>query len=104
MKKVKQENKDHHIEVDLVFGNLRFISEIERKYITNQIKLISKTLKELRVDLGFSQEELAEITAVSLPTIKAIEQNTRLPSLPMLLKILFFIDHQRTGKSRECLI
>lgn len=97
--KKKKEEKD-----GFIFENFEFVNNSERKYITHQLKLITKTLKELRVNVGFSQEELAEMIAVSLPTIKSIEQNVRLPSLPMLLKILYFLDHQSKEKSRDCLI
>lgn len=81
-----------------------FTSVAEKKYISNQLIKISNTIRDLRIELNMSQEELAEMTAVSVSTIKAIEQNKRTPSLPMLLKILFFIDQERHGKPRECLL
>ena len=65
---------------------------------------LGKKIQKLRKSMDLSQEELAEMTSVSVSSIKAIEQKKRIPSIPMLLKILYFIDHQRRGKARDCLL
>lgn len=49
---------------------------------------IADKIRESRKKRGLSQEEFAELTSVSLGTIKFLEENQRAPSLPMLLKIL----------------
>lgn len=53
---------------------------------------ISMQIQKRRIDLGYTQEELAEILDVSVGTIKTIEQGTRNPSLPMLIRISDALD------------
>jgi transcriptional regulator with XRE-family HTH domain len=48
----------------------------------------------LRKAKNITQEGLAELVSVSVSTIKFIEQGQRAPSLPMLLKILYFLDRK----------
>ncbi len=48
---------------------------------------IAKDIKERRSQLGISQQDLAEISEVSLATIKGIERGKGNPSLTTLEKI-----------------
>lgn len=48
---------------------------------------IAKDIKERRSQLGISQQDLAEISEVSLATIKDIERGKGNPSLTTLEKI-----------------
>lgn len=49
---------------------------------------IAKNIKERRSQLGISQQDLAEISEVSLATIKDIERGKGNPSLTTLKKII----------------
>ena len=46
---------------------------------------ITNRVKELRVELGWTQEELARATGVSRQSINSIERNRYVPSLPLAL-------------------
>lgn len=76
----------------LDFSNLTFQSASERKYVETNVEKIASKIRELRKQQGLSQEKLAELTSISVSTIKFIEQNQRAPSVPMLLKILYVLD------------
>lgn len=76
----------------LDFSNLTFQSNSERKYVETHVEKIASKVRELRKQQGLSQEKLAELTSISVSTIKFIEQNQRAPSVPMLLKILYVLD------------
>lgn len=45
------------------------------------------TLRQKRIDLGWTQEELAEKLDCEVTTIQAYEQKRRHPSLPTLLML-----------------
>lgn len=49
---------------------------------------IAKNIKKRRSQLGISQQDLAEISEVSLATIKDIERGKGNPSLTTLKKII----------------
>lgn len=51
------------------------------------LKLFGKTVASLRRHRGLTQEQLAEITDLSLPTIAAIERGLRWPRLGTLRRI-----------------
>lgn len=76
----------------LELSNLTFKSAQEKKFVKNSVANIAEKIKKLRIEKGFSQEELAEQVSISVSTIKFIEQNQRSPSLPMLFKILYILD------------
>ncbi|MBU6374362.1 MAG: helix-turn-helix transcriptional regulator [Bdellovibrionales bacterium] len=71
-------------------------STSERKYVEANVEKITSRIRELRKQQGLSQEKLAEVTSISVSTIKFIEQNQRAPSVPMLLKILFVLNKKAT--------
>lgn len=100
MKKKKKSDPSQH----LALANLHFANNGEEKYVRTHVSKIAAKIKELRVGLNVSQEELAEMTLVSVSTIKSIEQNQRSPSLPMLIKILYYLDQHPKSKKRECLL
>lgn len=76
----------------LELSNLNFTSNHEKKFVSSSIKRVAEKIKKLRLEKGYSQEELAEKISISVSTIKFIEQNQRAPSLPMLFKILYALD------------
>ena len=94
----------HATKSGISLTKLPHISNSQEKYIRMKLLKIAGTLQELRISFHLSQEELAELTSVSVSSIKAIEQNVRAPSLPMLLRILFIIDLKLKGKPRETII
>ena len=59
----------------------------EQKYVKSEVVLISAKLQAQRQKMGLTQEKMAEILNVSPETIRFIEQNRRIPSLPMLIRI-----------------
>lgn len=101
MKKIKKKKDPSS---HLALANLHFTNNGEEKYVRTQVSKIAARIKEMRVELNVSQEELAEMTLVSVSTIKSIEQNQRSPSLPMLIKILYYLDQHPKSKKRDCLI
>jgi DNA-binding XRE family transcriptional regulator len=76
----------------LDFSNLDFASKAERLYVKKCVEQVAVRLRRMRKDLGYSQEYLAELAAVSIGTIKSIELNQRSPSLPVLFKLLYVLD------------
>jgi len=64
----------------------------ERKAVQDTIESISVTLSKRRKELGLTQEILAEKVDMSVNTLKCIEQKTRIPSLPMLIRICFALN------------
>jgi len=51
---------------------------------------VVNNIKELRLKLGFTQEELAKKVGVSRQSIISIEQERYIPSLPLALKFSKF--------------
>jgi DNA-binding XRE family transcriptional regulator len=78
----------------LDFANLEFSGPAERAFVEDHVGRIAKKIQRLRKAKGITQEGLAELVSVSVSTIKFIEQGQRAPSLPMLLKILYFLDRK----------
>lgn len=62
--------------------NAAFKSVIDKEWAA-----IAGTLKKRRVDLGLTQNDLAERLESELTTIQAYEQKRRHPSLPTLLML-----------------
>jgi transcriptional regulator with XRE-family HTH domain len=62
--------------------------------VGDHVERIAKKIQRLRRAKSITQEGLAELVSVSVSTIKFIEQGQRAPSLPMLLKILYFLDRK----------
>ncbi len=59
----------------------------ELKYVKAEAAQISAKLQKRRHELGLTQEKLAELLDVTPETISFIEQNRRIPSLPMLIRL-----------------
>jgi len=71
---------------------LTFASAGERQYVRRRILELCERIQKRRKAAKLSQERLAELTSISVSTIKFIEQGQRVPSLAMLLKILYSLD------------
>jgi len=56
------------------------------------IKSIALKIAKKRKEAQLSQEALAELTELSLSTIRFIECQQRTPSLPVLSKIMYTLD------------
>ncbi len=80
----------------LELSNLTFTTSAEEKFVKNSVRKVAAKIKDLRMKRGLSQEDLSELAGVSVSTIKFIEQNQRAPSLPMLFKLIYFLDKQAT--------
>lgn len=91
---MKNKDKRSYRPKGLELTNLTFTSLSEEKFVKNSVKKIAAKIKERRIEEGLSQENLAELAAVSISTIKFIEQNQRAPSLPMLLKLIYLLDKE----------
>ncbi len=55
--------------------------------IKNAVGVLIGEIKRQRIKRGLSQEEFAEKMNISVGMVKAMEQGTRVPSLPMLMHI-----------------
>lgn len=73
----------------------KFSSNAELIYVKNTIKAIALKIAKKRVEARLSQEALAELTELSLSTIRFIECQQRIPSLPVLAKILYILDRHK---------
>ena len=78
----------------LDFLNLDFSSKAERAYVKRRVESVARQVREMRLRRNLSQEQLAELTSVSVGTIKYIELNQRSPSLAVLFKILYVLDRE----------
>jgi putative transcriptional regulator len=53
---------------------------------------ITNRVKELRSELGWTQQQLAEAVGVSRQSVNSIERNRYVPSLPLALKFARVFD------------
>ena len=60
-----------------------------------------ETVRKRRKVLGISQQDLAEMSGISLPTVKDIERGTANPSLSTMLKILDVLGMEMTFRIRQ---
>lgn len=70
----------------------QFSSNTELAYVKNVIKSIALKIAKKRMEAQLSQEALAELTELSISTIRFIECQQRIPSLPVLAKIMYVLD------------
>lgn len=63
------------------------INTLHAKAIDNELSSIAKILKARRIELGWTQNDLAEKLDCEITTVQAYEQKRRNPSLPTLLMI-----------------
>ena len=61
------------------------INGLYKSAVENELAAIAKTLKARRIELGWTQNKLAEKLECEVPTIQAYEQKRRTPSLGTLL-------------------
>lgn len=78
----------------LDFSNLDFANRVEKAYVKRRVEAVARRIREMRIQRKLSQEQLAEMTSVSVGTIKCIELNQRSPSLAVLFKILYVLDRE----------
>lgn len=72
------------------FMSTRGLSKVpisDQKAVKAELARISDEIKKRRLAYGYTQESLAEELDVSPETIRFIEQNIRVPSLAMLIRI-----------------
>jgi len=74
--------------------NLEFSGRSEKAFVKFHLISTAETLATLRRNSGISQEKLAELAQISVSTVKFIEQKKRVPSLALLLKVLFVLDKE----------
>lgn len=63
------------------------VSSSHKHSIDNEISAISKVLRARRIELGWTQAEVAEKLDCEITTVQAYEQHRRNPSLPTLLML-----------------
>jgi transcriptional regulator with XRE-family HTH domain len=63
------------------------VSTSHKYAIENELSVISKMLKARRIELGWTQADVAEKLDCEITTIQAYEQKRRNPSLPTLLML-----------------
>ncbi|WP_413612478.1 helix-turn-helix domain-containing protein [Bdellovibrio sp. HCB-110] len=91
-KKQKKNNDDE----GLWLTNVEFNGRADKAFVKTQLTAISSKIATYRKMKNMSQETLAELACVSVATIKFIEQKQRVPSLVVLLKIIYVIDKETT--------
>ncbi|WP_413558809.1 helix-turn-helix domain-containing protein [Bdellovibrio sp. HCB209] len=87
-KKRPKKNEDD----GLWLTNVEFYGRSEKSFVKDQLNSIARKIARYRRSKKISQETLAELACVSVSTIKFIEQRQRVPSLVVLLKIVYAID------------
>lgn len=78
----------------LEFERYGYSTEGERTFVKTMVHRLAEKIAERRSELGLTQEELAELTNLSASTIRFIECHQRVPSLPVLLKIIYALDRK----------
>lgn len=63
--------------------------------------MLNNTIKERRLQLGISQNDLAEMAGVSLATVKDIERGKGNPSIQTLEKILSVLGMEVVYRLRQ---
>lgn len=63
------------------------VSTTNKQTIDSELSTIAKILKTRRIELGWTQNDLAEKLECEVTTVQAYEQKRRNPSLPTLLSI-----------------
>jgi transcriptional regulator with XRE-family HTH domain len=66
----------------------------EAKAVASDVTDFIEYLRAIREQSGISQEKLAEGTNCAAAYIRAIEAGRRIPSLPMLIRILKTLGHK----------
>jgi len=87
-KKLKKNRDDH----GLWLTNIEFDGRADKAFVKSHLNEIADKIAFYRKKKKLSQEALAELAKVSISTIKFIEQKQRVPSLVVLLKIIYVID------------
>ena len=77
---------------NLWLTNVEFYGRREKAFVKSQLNTIADKVAHFRKQKKISQEKLAELACVSVSTIKFIEQKQRVPSLVVLLKIIYVTD------------
>jgi DNA-binding XRE family transcriptional regulator len=72
--------------------NVEFYGRAEKAFVRAQLNNVAEKVAAFRRQKKISQEKLAELACVSVSTIKFIEQKKRVPSLVVLLKIIYVVD------------
>jgi putative transcriptional regulator len=73
------------IEIKPAYADLESRLYIERKAGENVAQTITNRVKELRIAIGWTQEQLAHAAGVSRQSINAIERDRYVPSLELAL-------------------
>ena len=76
----------------MALGQLDKIPTKHRKAVETQLRRISFSIQGRRVEMGLTQEELAEISDLTVVALGYIEQGRRYPSLPFLFYICRVMD------------
>ena len=63
------------------------ISTLHKPAIESELSAVSKILKDRRIELGWTQNDLAEKLECETTTVQAYEQRRRTPSLATLLML-----------------
>lgn len=76
----------------MALGRLDKIPTKHRKAVETQLRRISFSIQSRRIEMGLTQEELAEILDLTVVALGYIEQGRRYPSLPFLFYICRVMD------------
>jgi transcriptional regulator with XRE-family HTH domain len=84
--------------------SIRGLSKVPKKeliVIQDELIELGKKLQKRRKELGFTQESFAEAMDVSANSVKYIEQGRRIPSLPMLMRLVRALKLKLTVEPRK---
>jgi transcriptional regulator with XRE-family HTH domain len=73
-------------------GRVDKIPTKHRKAVETQLHRISITIQNRRIEMGMTQEQLAELLDLTVVALGYIEQGRRYPSLPFLFYICRMMD------------
>ena len=84
--------------------SIRGLSKVPKKeilVIQDELSDLGKKLQKGRKDLGYTQESFAEEMDINVNSVKYIEQGRRIPSLPMLLRLVRALKLKLTVEPRK---
>lgn len=84
--------------------SIRGLSKVPKKeilVIQDELSDLGKKLQKRRKDLGYTQESFAEEMDINVNSVKYIEQGRRIPSLPMLLRLVRALKLKLTVEPRK---
>lgn len=71
----------------MAYTSIEDLSRSEQKFARKELEKISQIIKLKRDEKGITQEQLAESLDISVSMLALIETTSRVPSIPLLMRI-----------------